>query len=573
MELSYADENGIDQGEILDWTLDMAYGPVSSGENNFEIEVGLRVHCCKEDYRIYIEGTEYGGIVDAISPDTEKKTVTYSGRTWHGILENKIIEPPEDEDYLVLYGDANDILRELLGKLNLEDIFFVPQVKSGIEIVAYQMPRYETAYTGICNMLFEECAKLKMEYIEGLVSLTAEPLIDYSQDEEFNSEDLIINMKKKYNTVNHKICAGQGDLAERYVIHIFTDENGGIQTYAKKENPVCDEDYILDKSRQVLFGTKEMVEFYDYGNAQTTTNYVLLNAQPKDWGTNPEKYYEYIAEENKYEAAKEENGDVYTALNTQPGDWEEQYSSYYQSDGMGGYKSVEGVSADTYKRTIVKPVYWNKTYGNYYYLYSDGTTTEYRNVEGITKDRYEVQTRKPTDWSTNFGNYYKRKKKGGYEIVKGTGAKKKKAPAWKAKKYFTKKSKTMVPAWKNTYYSKTTKVSTPIFTAGKYFVKTTKYKSPPFAAGKYYEEVLDHYADMVQKAVEDLEKVQKNRDEMEVDLSANEEIIYDIGDIIGGYEDTTGIETTQPITKKIVKINGTKRPTITYEVGEKKGEI
>jgi len=90
MDLIYMNENREDIGVLQDYNLDLAFG---ADENNFECQIQAKNHCCKKDYMLYMEGTEYGGIVDGIGVDTESNTVTYSGRTWHGILSSKVILP------------------------------------------------------------------------------------------------------------------------------------------------------------------------------------------------------------------------------------------------------------------------------------------------------------------------------------------------------------------------------------------------------------------------------------------------------------------------------------------------
>ena len=102
MDLIYADETRKDIGVINSYDLDMAYG---KDENDFTCSVDRNDHCCSVGFFIYAEGTEYGGIVDAIRVDTEKESVTYSGRTWHGVLEKKVICPDPGEDYLMVAGD------------------------------------------------------------------------------------------------------------------------------------------------------------------------------------------------------------------------------------------------------------------------------------------------------------------------------------------------------------------------------------------------------------------------------------------------------------------------------------
>lgn len=74
----------------------MAFG---SDENNFECTVAASNNVCKSGYYLYIENTEYGGIIDSIEVDTQYETVIYKGRTWHGILESQVLQPDDNQDY------------------------------------------------------------------------------------------------------------------------------------------------------------------------------------------------------------------------------------------------------------------------------------------------------------------------------------------------------------------------------------------------------------------------------------------------------------------------------------------
>lgn len=78
----------------------------------------------------------------------------------------------------------------------------------------------------------------------------------------------------------------------------------------------------------------------------------------------------------------------------------------------------------------------------------------------------------------------------------------------------------------------------------------------------YYEKVLDHYKTMVDGAIERFAEYYAS-DELEISLDT--EKMYDIGDIVGAFENNTGIFVAQPITKKIVTIERDKE-SIRYEV-------
>lgn len=606
MDLIYADENRIDQGVMDAYELDMAYG---SDENNFTCTIDRGSHCCTEGFFLYVEGEEYGGIVDKVKVNTEKDEITYSGRTWHGILEKKIICPEDGQDYAVFDGEANKVLQTIIDRIDLGDLFEASTEDTGIQIQAFQMDRYIDAYTGICKMLKDADAKLNIIWKNKKVVLSAQLRQDYSQDEEFNTAQVDFTIEKNYRPVNHIICLGQGDLKNRAVIHLFCDENGGIQPYATKDIPLQDSDYILGTSRKVMDGEDEVVEILDYPNAEITENYILLNTQPSDWKKNSTAYF-FQDDKDKFKEVEEvevgyklqkiqpydwavnfseyyvKSGNTYKNVEgqtvmqlqtSQPSDWGTKYEDYFTKNGSS-YPSVKGVEKTTYRKQAKKPSDWSKNYKNYFEFYSDGVTSKYQNVSGITKYRYVLQTRKPTDWADSCASYYKKKKKGGYENVSKT--KKKKAPAWRAKTYYTRISYEVPPAWKaNHYYTEVNTVSAPAWSANKYYTQNdnvapawsqNKYYSetdetvaPAWTANKYFKMVTDQYAVMVQSAVERIEEAHQ-ADDMKIALEETEQV-YDVGDIVGTSEETTGITAVQEVCKKIIKINNDD-VTITYEV-------
>lgn len=606
MDLIYADENRIDHGVMDAYELDMAYG---SDENNFTCTIDRESHCCTEGFFLYVEGEEYGGIVDKVKVNTEKDEITYSGRTWHGILEKKIICPEDGQDYAVFDGEANKVLQTIIDRIDLGDLFEASTEDTGIQIQAFQMDRYIDAYTGICKMLKDADAKLNIIWKNKKVVLSAQLRQDYSQDEEFNTAQVDFTIEKNYRPVNHIICLGQGDLKNRAVIHLFCDENGGIQPYATKDIPLQDSDYILGTSRKVMDGEDEVVEILDYPNAEITENYILLNTQPSDWKKNSTAYF-FQDDKDKFKEVEEvevgyklqkiqpydwavnfseyyvKSGNTYKNVEgqtvmqlqtSQPSDWGTKYEDYFTKNGSS-YPSVKGVEKTTYRKQAKKPSDWSKNYKNYFEFYSDGVTSKYQNVSGITKYRYVLQTRKPTDWADSCTSYYKKKKKGGYENVSKT--KKKKAPAWRAKTYYTRISYEVPPAWKaNHYYTEVNTVSAPAWSANKYYTQNdnvapawsqNKYYSetdetvaPAWTANKYFKMVTDQYAVMVQSAVERIEEAHQ-ADDMKIALEETEQV-YDVGDIVGTSEETTGITAVQEVCKKIIKINNDD-VTITYEV-------
>lgn len=562
MDLIYMNSDLEDIGVLLECELDLAFG---DSENNFECTIQAPAHCCEAGYYIYIEGTEYGGIIDSISVDTDTETIKYSGRTWHGILAGNVIEPEAGYDYRIVSGDANQVISDLLTAAGLTDIFAASTAASDIQIVQYPFDRYVDAYKGIRKMLSEFGGKLKIEFRNKKAVLSAVYLNDYSRNDEWDASQVEFSITKNFRPVNHLICLGSGNLKDRHIIHLFADENGGIQPYRTTESPIGDEDYILDKSKQVLFGVDEVAETYDYPSAQTAENYVKLTEQPEDWATSYAAYYQQDDTDQfvSVEGVLQQEG---TLLTAQPDNWATRYGNYY-SKVEDKFCPVEAVTVNNYRLQEAKPADWEVNYGNYFVYWSDGVTSEYQAVSGATATRYNVQTQKPTDWDTNWKSYFFRIDGGGFvQMSTLSWPEGLLILPWKPKMYYTPQTYTVAPAWDLAQrYTLETFTQAPEWSADTYYSVTDYAVKPPFAKGKYFARHLDHYAEMVAGAVERMKDFY-NCDKISIDLDLEDE--YDIGDIVGATERTTGIAVWQPITKKIVSIKDDLETT-NYEIGVK----
>lgn len=249
MDLIYMNSQRQDVGVMKDYTLDLAFG---ADENDIECKVTRSNHCCEVGFYLYLEGTEYGGIIDSIGVDTAVGVITYSGRTWHGILESKVVEPDPGEDYLTVSGEANTVLASLVSRIGLGALFTTSTVASGINVSRYKMNRYIGGYEGIRKMLKASGAKLQIAFKDGMVELSAVPLVDYSQDEQFDTDQIDFSIKKNSCPINHVVCLGKGELKEREVIHLYADKNGTVS------------------HTQSITGLSEVTAVYDYPNAESS---------------------------------------------------------------------------------------------------------------------------------------------------------------------------------------------------------------------------------------------------------------------------------------------------------------
>lgn len=248
MDLIYSNSDKEDIGVLKDCKYDLAFG---LDENNFEVTVSSSNHVCDAGFFVYIENTEYGGMIDSVHVDSAKATVKYKGRTWHGILNSKVLQPDLNQDYLIVNGEANTVINELISRMGLSALFRVSKASSGVNISNYKMNRYIEGYTGILKMLKEANGKLNVKFKGGFVELSASPLIDYSQDEQFDTDQISFKIQQNFKPINHVICLGKGDLKDRRVIHVYSDLLGNIS------------------GTQTLTGINEICTTYENSNTES----------------------------------------------------------------------------------------------------------------------------------------------------------------------------------------------------------------------------------------------------------------------------------------------------------------
>lgn len=257
MDLIYTNSSMQAIGVMKAYDLDLAFG---SDENDFEIKVDANNHCCEAGYYVYIIGTEYGGVIDAVTSDTQTGEVTYTGRTWHGILNSKVICPDAGQDYLTLNNEANGVLDSLITRMGLTSIFAVNIYASGLEISNYKMPRYVTGYDGIMQMLKSVGGKLVLSFDGEKVILSAAPIEDHTKDGSVSSDAMSFQVKTTSKKVNHLICLGQGELKDRTVVHLYADASGSIS------------------QTQTLTGADEYTAVYDYPSAESAQKLIEAGA-------------------------------------------------------------------------------------------------------------------------------------------------------------------------------------------------------------------------------------------------------------------------------------------------------
>ena len=132
MDLIVTDAGHIDRAVIEDYALDAAWG---ADENDFELTVDRML---EPGSYVYADGSELGGVIDSLRDRLERggSTLTYGGRTWHGILANKILAPDTGQNYLVVSGKASTVIGMIVNRVvdpSMNDLVKL----DGVDVLAY----------------------------------------------------------------------------------------------------------------------------------------------------------------------------------------------------------------------------------------------------------------------------------------------------------------------------------------------------------------------------------------------------------------------------------------------------
>jgi len=208
--------------------------------------------------RVFVPGTEFGGVINGRKTNTAEETVIVRGRSWRGFLEKKVLKPPSGSAYKVISGELNTVIRALLSETGLTALFQGSTEDTGVTVTNYQFNRYTTLRKGLKKLLASVGYRMQLTYIQqeggnpGYVRLEAVPAVDYSETIEVSQDSQIdFIIEEASYQVNHLICLGSGELAQRMVVDLYVQEDGTIGT------------------TQHYFGEDEIEEIYDYSSVES----------------------------------------------------------------------------------------------------------------------------------------------------------------------------------------------------------------------------------------------------------------------------------------------------------------
>lgn len=247
MDLIWTNTAHVPQGELVSPALDLQYG---DEQNDFELTHSTTGLLLSDGCYIGAEGTEFGGRVDAvrITVDDGHALYTLTGRTWHGLLAGKIIQPDSGADRLTVSGDANSIIRTVISRIGLSTVFDVPSETSGITLSNYSFRRYITAWDGLRMMLTAQGARLDLTYTAGRCRIRAVAADTYGDAD--SDQRISFEAQRIWTQVNHLTGLGKGQLRNRARSDWYADASGNIS------------------QTQTLTGDREIAQIYELTSSE-----------------------------------------------------------------------------------------------------------------------------------------------------------------------------------------------------------------------------------------------------------------------------------------------------------------
>ena len=259
MDIVIADSDGTPIRQTDDYKLDLAYG---DDENDFMLSDVFGAPL-SQGMRWWVDGTPYGGIVDTVEVSATSDGVSalsYGGRCVHGILAAKVVQPDAGQSHLIVSGEANALIGQLLSRCDVPWMTASTD-DSGIDVADYRFHRYVDLYSGLRMMLASAGARLAVQFVDNAPILSAVQADGYGT---VPSERVDFDAKRTYRPVNHLIGLGTGEGAARQVSEWYADASGAVsQTQTLAGLDEVAEVYDLSSESEDLSGkTRDKLEEY-----------------------------------------------------------------------------------------------------------------------------------------------------------------------------------------------------------------------------------------------------------------------------------------------------------------------
>ena len=248
----WTDPSLVEKGDEGDFYLDMEFGTDTEDDGNNTFSVQLPDDLTVEsDGLFFVDGTEFGGIVQRRVSDTTQGVLQWEGRTWHGMLADRIVQPAAGNDYYTLAGTDEQCISALIAHLGLSTLFEAGDTVGAA--VSYQFPRYCDGFIGLCKMLASVDEKPTFSVVRtgGSVKVLVGAAAVRTLGELADGEVADMQMTAEFTPYNHVIGLGKGELRDREVVHRYADVNGNVS------------------GTQTITGLRERVLVYDNPSAES----------------------------------------------------------------------------------------------------------------------------------------------------------------------------------------------------------------------------------------------------------------------------------------------------------------
>ena len=237
MELTFTNERLEDVG-LLDYSsADFAFGV---DENDFDIVLARESGVPEDGAVIYDESGEVGGVVRGSSTESDSGLLHVVGDTWMGVLDSYVLMPPSGQAYFSVTGAVGQCARQLVARLGLEWLFSVSD-RASSTVVSHTFTgnrtdstqqdsgRYMGGWAALWQLLSDNRCKARFSWDPEAhkVSVIILPRGDRTDAESVAAGAAEVHVSRR-KPINHLVCLGQGDLAQRTVVHVYMDERGRI---------------------------------------------------------------------------------------------------------------------------------------------------------------------------------------------------------------------------------------------------------------------------------------------------------------------------------------------------------
>lgn len=186
-----------------------------------------------------VPGTCFGGWIDSVSTTSGSADYTYTGKTWLGLLTDRIVTPPAGQTNLVVSGDLADVVKTLLLNVGLTTAdgvadwvagapFNYVNGKTGITVPSTSIDRYVSAAVALTKVLAAINGAGRVWVVETDTGLMFN-VAAVNNPRLISGIDTGVSMTYKTSApVNHLIGLGKGEGVNREIVHRYADANGEV---------------------------------------------------------------------------------------------------------------------------------------------------------------------------------------------------------------------------------------------------------------------------------------------------------------------------------------------------------